>query len=112
MAQDNCLDSISQLKYLTDKIVERIHECDEDELIQFVEEREKWILSIRDCIRTEQQNQLLREILKHDPIIVNRMMSLKEQALSAMNKLGSGKILKNGYQQSYTPDSILFDTKK
>lgn len=112
MIQDNCQNSIYQLMYLTEKIVERIHECDENELIQFVEEREKWILLIRECSRTDQQNQLLREVLKNDPIIVDRMMSLKEQALAAMNKLGSGRVLKNGYQQSYTPDSILMDTKK
>ncbi|WP_141336202.1 hypothetical protein [Paenibacillus sp. tmac-D7] len=51
-------------------------------------------------------------ILQYDELVMSKFLEIKEKAQAGMNKVMSGKIQKNGYEASYTIDSVFIDKRK
>lgn len=105
-------ESVRQLKILTESLVKRIEDCTEEDFVAFVDQREQLVEAIHQSGQMENYRQVLSDIQQYDHVILARMTELRDEALTALNKVQQGKNLRANYQQTYAPDSILFDTKK
>ncbi|WP_339267533.1 hypothetical protein [Paenibacillus sp. FSL R5-0470] len=110
---DNC---ILELNKITQDIINRLENCSYEELDDFVEQRQILIDQLEQEIRKQsigevQQNQIL-ELLKADPMIIQRMQQLKNEAANWLQQREQAKAQRSAYEAAYTPDSFLMDRKK
>lgn len=110
---DNC---ILELNKITQDIINRLENCSYEELNDFVEQRQIMIDQLEQHVRKQsigviQQNQL-RELLKADPVILERMQQLKSEAAKWLQQREQAKAQRSAYEAAYTPDSFLMDRRK
>lgn len=107
---------IQSLEELSIEISGKLEETSYEELVMFVENRQKFIDSIEkklvSCQITPEQRQGIGQIMKYDSAILARMDSLRIDAQEWLYKRNQAKTQRNAYDSMYTPDSILMDRKK
>ncbi|WP_150270496.1 hypothetical protein [Paenibacillus tepidiphilus] len=107
---------IGELEQLTIQIISNIEVVTQEELENFVAERQRII----DAIGTEvesspfnaAQKDKLARIMSHDSAIVARMNAYRLDALEGLQKRNQAKMQRSAYESAYTPDSILMDRRK
>ncbi|GAB6991341.1 flagellar protein FliT [Paenibacillus pini] len=109
---DNVID---QLEEITQSIMVSLSHSSFEDLENFVEERQRIIdhinhLKLEKPITSEQFIRL-QEILKCDPLILDKMLELKNEASNWLQQRGQAKVRSHAYEMVYTPDSILMDKK-
>lgn len=106
-----------QLETLTKDLVDNIYQVDYLYLSEFVEIREQYLNDCKEILQEpvvaqKHRDQILR-ILSYDPIILERLAILKEEAFQGMQKTRMAKQQQNMYETtSYAPESHFFDKKK
>lgn len=107
---------IRSLDLLTREMMSRLQEATYEELVVFVEERQKLVDSIAEKAAiypsSAAQKQEIHRILGYDNELLDRMNALRQEAQNFLQKRGQAKIQRSAYEQNYTPDSILMDRKK
>lgn len=107
---------IRSLDLLTREMMSRLQEATYEELVVFVEERQKLVDSIAEKVAiypsSAAQKQEIHRILGYDNELLDRMNALRQEAQNFLQKRGQAKMQRNAYEAGYTPDSILMDRKK
>ncbi|MFC5401744.1 hypothetical protein ACFPOF_03275 [Cohnella soli] len=105
--------TLRQLHDVTVELTGRIGHADHDELVNLVELRESVLLDVqqRRPLPDAEEN-LLRAIAEHDPVIVARMEALREEAADELQKIAVTRLQQQKYQQSFNAESFFFDEKK
>jgi hypothetical protein len=107
---------VSQLAEVTNRLVERIEQVTEEEILIFLDERDSVIDRMKlDQISENDRNRYrprVMDILQHDQRILSRLNLLRNEAMEGISKLEAGKRQKTGYDTTYSHDSIYFDRKK
>lgn len=105
---------ISELENMTRLVVEKLPEMDEEALEQFTNQREELVRRMEPyhSAMSESNKRQIGEILKHDPIILERMYSLKNEAGDWMERRKSIRVQQNAYLHASQPDSYFIDHKK
>lgn len=97
-------------------MMSRLQEATYEELVVFVEERQKLVDSIAEKVAiyssSAAQKQEINRILGYDNELLDRMNTLRQEAQNFLQKRGQAKMQRNAYEAGYTPDSILMDRKK
>ncbi|MEI2283227.1 flagellar protein FliT [Paenibacillus polysaccharolyticus] len=107
---------ITQLRLLTQTIMDILYEANYEQLEKFVEERQVIVdrlaeqLSIQPANAGE-QNEII-ELLNTDQEILVRMNALRLEAQDWLHKRGQAKAQRSAYEAGYTPDSFLMDKRK
>ena len=107
---------ITSLEELTNSVVMRLQLISYEDLEAFVEERQEIIDEINRLKQqtpfTHVQVERLNHIVQHDPVILTRMASLKDEASDWLQQRGQAKTQRSAYEATYTPDSMLMDRRK
>ncbi|CAH1209564.1 hypothetical protein PAECIP111892_03252 [Paenibacillus auburnensis] len=107
---------IRTLDQLTREMLGRLQEATYEELVSFVEERQKLVDSIAEQVElrpsSPAQKQEINRILEHDNVLLDRMNALRVEAQDWLMKRNQAKTQRNAYEAKYAPDSILMDRKK
>jgi len=59
-----------------------------------------------------EQKAILRRLLELDPVILQHMQALKEEAEQGLTRIHQSSRQRDAYQPSYDMGSIMFDRKK
>lgn len=107
---------VHRLDHLTRAMIHKLQESTYEELVNFVEERQKIVDSIAqqhaDCPANAAQKQEISRLLEHDHELLDRMDTLRIEAQNFLHKRGQAKMQRSAYDMHYTPDSILMDRRK
>jgi len=108
---------IQQLEALTNNVVIGLEGMNYEELVNFVEEREKLVsqilfVSATICKPSDSQKRQLKFIMTHDAIIHRRMEEFKFEAEVGMQKINNSKLQNAAYERAYQTESLFFDKKK
>ncbi|MNR37353.1 hypothetical protein D3C85_1553620 [compost metagenome] len=99
-------------------MVDHIHQVDYIHLSEFVEIREQYMNDCKGYLEgvtavPQKYRDQIQRILAYDPIILERLASLKEEAFQGMQKTRMAKQQQNMYETSgYASESHFFDKKK
>ncbi|WP_138227257.1 hypothetical protein [Paenibacillus algicola] len=87
---------------------------DEDGFEQFTMTREDIVNQMEPLqkLMNEEHKRRIGEILKHDPIILERMHSLKDEAGNWMERRESIRVQQNAYMHTHQLDSYFIDKRK
>ncbi|WP_411348136.1 hypothetical protein [Paenibacillus sp. WLX2291] len=105
---------LHQIEQLTSNVLITLHEMSEEQFEQFSIQREELIKELemhRMYINKEHRIQI-KKILDNDPIILQRMTFLKEEAGQWLEKKTAVRTQHNAYQHAYTLDSVFVDHRK
>ena len=106
----------SRLEALTQQTMAQLHTMTEEQLLDFVDQRE----NILDCMKLAQGDICFKEnyrercsrILQHDSVIRQRMKRLLLQNQLEIAKIQNAKKQKNVYDTEPMLGSVLFDKRK
>ncbi|MFD1953956.1 hypothetical protein ACFSL6_07105 [Paenibacillus thailandensis] len=105
--------SIRMLLEKTTELVNRIDTTEYQEWSSLVELRESVLAeAMNKPGLSEEEKQLLRQIGEFDSVVTARMITLKQEAQSGLQKIRNTRMQKKAYQIDYTPDSFFYDIKK
>ncbi|WP_315793796.1 hypothetical protein [Paenibacillus sp. BIC5C1] len=104
---------INQLFDMTIRIVDQIDDIEYEELTSFVDQRESLVglIMSNNSKLDEFDKNKVKQLMKYDDVFLNKMLSLKNEAASWLNKQGSIRVQKNAYSSNYASDSLFFDRK-
>lgn len=109
-------EKIHCLERLTDDLIQQLDSCEFEKIEEFVEGRESIINNILSELAqsqlTEEQRHRLRALLQYDPVILDKMKSLKEEARNWSIRQKQIKAQHSAYGSVYARDSILMDKRK
>lgn len=114
MGESNIKSILDELKSLTEDAASRLQTMDEEELLRLANQRQTLVdlfITMKDQV-TEDDREQIAYILSFDPAIVERMEFLKQEAGKWLQRQGSIKQQRNGYQQNYAVDSWFIDHRK
>lgn len=108
---------IQQLEALTKNVVIGLEDMNYEELVDFIEQREKQvsqILSMSEtvCKPTDSQKRQIQLIMTHDAVIQRRMQELKFEAEAGLQKINNSRLQHAVYERAYLAESLFFDKKK
>jgi hypothetical protein len=107
---------ILQLKALTEQLISEIDHVNDEQITEFIESREMIISNMKQSesvlVYTQEQKELLRKVMDLDPIIINKIIWLKDQASEGLIKISKIRLQKDSYDPVYAADSMFFDKKK
>lgn len=104
---------VTQLFDLTLHIIDQIGDIGYEDLAAFADQRESLVKTMMSNHTefNESDKIKIKQLMDYDHIIINKMLSLKNEASNWLNKQGSIRVQKNAYSAHYAPDSLFFDTK-
>ncbi|WPP42023.1 hypothetical protein SK066_03385 [Paenibacillus hunanensis] len=105
---------LTQLYALTISIIERLNIISDEELFTFIDER-GMILEKMELYRselTEQHKAQIAELMNMDPIILNRMDQIKQEAGQWLERQGTIRNQHHAYHQHHVTDSFFVDHRK
>lgn len=111
---ENLKDLLKELDQLTQEIVSHLHVISEEEMLDFIDQREaivQQMQSYRDAV-TDQDRIDIQKILDCDLLIMNKLNSFKDQAGNWLEKQGSIRSQHTAYHQNYVTDSFFIDHLK
>ena len=107
---------IEQLESLTNEFVAHIDQILYEEILSFIEKREKIVKGLSGKFRsnslTSEQKQRIQAILNHDTLITKKMADIKQEASTELQRIRQSRMQHNTYDKAYTADSYFFDRKK
>ncbi|WP_141506454.1 hypothetical protein [Paenibacillus luteus] len=111
---ETLLNKLNQLSY---NLIERLGNCEMEELVLYMEERDELFAKLQQTTPDRTQvsafRPLVELILKQDVVIMGRMMELRNNANQEIEKINIGKRSKSMYDTgSYGDESMFFDTKR
>lgn len=111
---ENLQGYLQKLEQLTTNIVSRISIISEDELLDFVNEREHIITDMQACREevTDTERQVIQRLLDCDPLIMQKLNYFKDEAGRWLEKQGSIRNQHTAYHQNYVNDSFFIDHLK
>ncbi|WP_422658575.1 hypothetical protein ACK8P5_23400 [Paenibacillus sp. EC2-1] len=114
MTRDGITELIEELETLTRQAINDLENMDEEDFEQFTITRLHIVESMKRYIDVlnDGNKKHIEEILKLDPIILERMQALKDEAANWIERRESIRIQQNAYLHSYTHDSYFIDHKK
>ncbi|TLS50587.1 flagellar protein FliT [Paenibacillus antri] len=111
-------EAVNALKQATDSITRRLSQTTSEELEAYVEERERYIQSIRSSVgsaapgEVEALKPTVDDVLAKDAFIVRRMTKLRDEASEKLNQTAQAKTQRTAYEPAQPVDSYFFDRKK
>lgn len=111
------LNVIQDLHDKTKNLVLKLEGTEYEELIELVSEREKVLAFCEEHWSEASQEykdkvrEVLKSILDYDPVIVNRMQELKDEAEHGLKHFRKLKIQKHAYESQSSEHSMFFDKK-
>lgn len=108
------MNKIIELLDLTIISVENINELNEEGLLNLIQLRDEVVGYIEEEGRTifKEEKELISKISMFDPIIVQRMEYLKEEAAQKLRMIKMSQIQKNNYDNSLVAESYFIDRKE
>lgn len=109
---------INELDTLTMRFVDRMDQATYEEVEEFVENREKLVLSIQqkwsagENPDVEPYKNKVARILSYDSAITAVIHRLKQEAELHLGKTAQAKMQRTAYEPHFTPDAYMFDQKK
>lgn len=114
--EPNMDEPLNRLETLTLQTVARLQLMSEEELLEFVDARERLVEEIKALQPTKSERDSYAEqvsrILQHDRAVTQRMEWFQQQNNAGMNKINVAKKQKSAYDADLVPDSVLFDKRK
>lgn len=105
--------SLRQLHEETLALVEDLAEADVERFESLIRLRDIVLMEMNESIAlSDDDKQIVREVQERHHLIVNRMMTLKEEAAHQLQKINESKMQKNFYEPSYSGFSHFIDRKK
>ncbi|ULL19439.1 hypothetical protein DVH26_36555 [Paenibacillus sp. H1-7] len=109
-------DLIRDLQELMDEWIQALPLLNYEEMEAYVDKREIIISKMKSTPATylerDKYSESIQQLLQYDSIILSKMKQLRDEALQGSTKISAGRIQRNAYEGSYTPDSVFFDRKK
>ncbi len=105
---------IDEWEGLVNQALERINELNEDELVEFVDQKAELvnkIMSFRNVV-SEEDKQIISVLTQQEQAIVSRMEALKEDAAEWLSRRGMIRSQSQAYNNSYSMDSLFIDRRK
>ncbi|OXM14123.1 hypothetical protein [Paenibacillus herberti] len=105
--------ALDQLKHETVQLVQRLENCDYEELIHLLERRDQ-VLEELNQLRlplVESQKVTLKEIGIYDSAILNRMNQLMEEASIGLQRLNESQHQKRAYESYASAGSYFIDRR-
>ncbi len=105
---------LEQLHALSVGIIERLNIVSDEELFSFIEERGVLIekMEMHRSEVTEQHKLQIAELMNMDPIILNKMDQIKQEAGQWLERQGTIRNQQHAYHQNYVTDSFFVDRRK
>lgn len=105
-----------RLEALTVQTVSRLPRLSEEELLEFVNEREILIDRIKDSITEmytkSSYQERAKRLLQYDEVVIQRMQWFQQQNNKEMFKINAAKRQNSAYDAELRMDSVLFDKRK
>lgn len=115
-------DWLNELEQLTFSVMENLKEMTDQELLHFVEERERILDALKrdDADSSKDKHadfdgdtrRRIQQLLQYDGMIQARMQAMLSEYGLTFSKVQAAKKQKSAYDIEYTPDSLFFDKKK
>lgn len=114
MERDSLNTLLAELNLLSQQVLEKLYELDEDGLVAFVDRRAEIVdeMSAYRAHITEQDKEQIRQILEQEQFILHRMQAIREEAGGWLSNQGAIRVQQNAYQQTYAIDSLFIDHRK
>jgi hypothetical protein len=110
------IEQLLRLEQLSDRIVSRLDQVTVEELVEFVEQRDRLISELKldaaDEAAKAAARPIAERILRHDPVILEKLRALKDEAASAIGEISARRKQRQAYMAMYTPDGLYVDKKK
>ncbi|MFD1885614.1 hypothetical protein [Paenibacillus wenxiniae] len=105
---------LEQLHVLSVGIIERLNIISDEELFSFIDEREVLIkrMEMYRAELTEEHKVQISELMNMDPIILNKMDQIKQEAGQWLERQGTIRNQQHAYHQHYVTDSFFVDRRK
>ncbi len=105
---------LAQLHGLSSEFIERLNVISDDEIFEFVDARGVLIEKMEQyrSEMTEQHKSQINELMNLDPIILNKMNQIKQEAGQWLERQGNIRSQHNAYHQNYVTDSFFVDRRK
>ncbi|MFC5653070.1 hypothetical protein ACFPYJ_28965 [Paenibacillus solisilvae] len=85
---------------------------DYEQYVQLVELREALTSAlVSKPLLTPQNKEMIREIISCDPVILQHMQRLKDEANEGISRIRSYKKQKSAYDQQYSSEGFMFDKR-
>ncbi|MDQ1235876.1 hypothetical protein QE450_003374 [Paenibacillus sp. SORGH_AS306] len=113
-ATDHIQIHLQKLEEITTNVVSRISIISEEELLDFVNEREVIIAEMqahREYI-TDTERQVIQKLLDCDPLIMQKLNYFKDEAGHWLEKQGNIRNQHTAYHQNFVNDSFFIDRLK
>ncbi|WP_322923986.1 hypothetical protein [Paenibacillus campi] len=112
--EENMSSLLEQLYALSSAIVERLQIVSDEEIFAFIAERGVLIekMELYRSELTEQHKAQIAELMQLDPIILNKMNEIKQEAGQWLERQGTIRTQQHAYQQHYVTDSFFVDRRK
>ncbi|WP_413374354.1 hypothetical protein [Paenibacillus taichungensis] len=105
---------VNEYSQLSHSTIANISELNEDQLLDYVEQRE-YIVNEMKAYRsliTDEMKTRINELIIEESIIVERMLKIKDEASEWLEKRGNIRSQQNAYQQPYSANSAFIDYRK
>lgn len=104
---------LDRLYDLTLEVINRLDVINYEDMASFVDQREFLVNNMKaDCIKLNETDKVkVEQLLKYDQMLNNKMLLLKNEAASWLNKRETIRVQKDAYSSNYAPDSLFFDMK-
>ncbi|WP_046216410.1 hypothetical protein [Paenibacillus wulumuqiensis] len=105
---------LNQMNELTTEALHQLHEMTEEQFEDFATKRElltQKLEGYRNDI-TDGHRVQIATLLDSDPIILQRMTFLKDEAGKWLERKGTVRTQQNAYQHAYVGDSLFVDHRK
>ncbi|WP_025678747.1 hypothetical protein [Paenibacillus massiliensis] len=109
--QEQLATLLEQYTGLSQRTIAEIRDMDEDQLLDFVEQREalvKQMEPFQSLVTTAMKSQI-RQLLQDETVIVDRMQEIKDEAAEWLKKRSSIRSQQSAYQSSFSVDGVFID---
>ncbi|TDF93485.1 hypothetical protein [Paenibacillus piri] len=109
---------ITELEELTRQGLEQIEQMTYESVVEFIERRSRIIDDLANLNADKSEKLFFLErvnrVIGYDPVFIQRMNELKEEARIHLAKLETGRVQRNAYdyESVYETESLFFDKKK
>ncbi|RAV17407.1 hypothetical protein [Paenibacillus contaminans] len=112
-------EAIERLQELTANLVRDLPQATVDDIESFISERGLLVERLSGLNLTgdayRQASNCIKEVLSHDPVIIERMNALRDEAAQGLSKFNNARMQRSAYEvgDSYSyNESLFFDSKK
>ncbi|MFM9279944.1 hypothetical protein [Paenibacillus jiagnxiensis] len=102
---------IAKYVQLGQRIIAHVKELDENQLIEFVEQRDEIVKQMEpfQSAITDDLRRRIQEMLHNEKVIVERMQEIKQEAAEWLERRGNIRSQQSAYQRSYTIGGSFID---